>query len=448
MPGIDDLQHDDLRDEIKRVFLSCRGSKSVAAAIGPAETRLAVVGALMRIMGKTPPEAIDDERLEKTIVLAGMALNRMQDHGPRLAEMTEMVARAVESSRPGAAPAATSQSNSQSNSPSQARPPILAPAPSPPPDAPRPRVQTPPPVAVAATPVKKDAASVFVAAARPLVIDGMQPIRMFPEAKPDRGRRSISELMAPSPGGDAPRKDIAAWVGGRPWSPDVFVFRLQPRDEDLAEEMAEFEAEMHAAPKVVLSRPGVRPTLGDEDIQRDKEWLHYVARDMGVYAMTTHRVARPFVDALEKVIAAESPDHVPALAAFDAHVVLGEDLVYALAEAWDIEQFYLRETGPCEGRPQNLRGSIAPEGELREGLCFERAIFMHLALGKPLAPSLREAVTELRFAQVIRGVSREEETAAIARFDKVFSRDCADPLDAYRMNPEKNETTSLDAPGY
>jgi hypothetical protein len=456
MPEIDDLQHDDLRDEIKRVLQSCRGSKPVAAAITSAETRLAVVGSLMRIMGKTPPEAIDDERLEKTIVLAGMALNRMPDHGPRLAEMTELVARAVESCRAGARSRLEETSATSPSEPGETAK-ISAPVA----DrekrhetsdvkGPHARPET---ATRSATSVQTPAPAKTrpSAATRLSPLDdvyGTVPIRLFPDVRPERGRLAIPELLTPPPPRDGERKPISDWVSGKPWNPDVFVFRLHPRDDVLAEEMAEFEAEMHAAAKVVLARRGVRRQLDEDTGARDKEWLHGVARDMGVYAMTTHRVARHFADALARVLQRHHPDHVPALAAFDAHVVLGDDLYFTLSEAWDIEHFFLSETGSLEGNPQNLMGSIHPDGELREGICFERGIFMHLNLGKPLGSALREAVTELRFAQVIRGLPREEEAAAIAGFDKVFSRDCTDPLEAYRMNPEKNEPTSLDAPGY
>jgi hypothetical protein len=436
MPGIDDLRHDDLRDAVRKVLVTCKGAKDVASAVSDPETRAQLLFSMADILGKERPVDTSVDRLEKTLALAGMALNRMIDHDAAIKDMSERICRAIEACRSGARPA---------------------------PDAPRQAAEPASPVAPPARTPASSAGSATAQAptarmprsspglteAEIRILHGREPIRLFADREPRRGGKlTAAELLLPAPEAGRSRRDFSSWVAGRPWSPDVAAIRLQPDRDDLVDEIAEFEAEMHAAPGIVLARPGMRPAHDPAGWDAAKTWLSCVARDIGVYAITTNRIGRRFSAALERIISQFHPGHAETLAAFDAHLVLGEDLYDTLCDAVDIETFYLRETGKITGRTQNLMGSISPSGEIREDLCLERGIFLHLIAGKPLAVGLKEAVAEFRLAQVLSGLPEDDALKIQMRFDGVFSRDCAQDLDAYRIDVEKSEMNTPDYPGY
>ena len=166
---------------------------------------------------------------------------------------------------------------------------------------------------------------------------------------------------------------------------------------DLLSEDPAFAAPPAAAP------PAAAPEAPGSDFISTAEGVWKVVRSYDRKAKETveeHvRVCGPLE--IAEVLVAFDPDAAATLAGTGARLKIPPELARLLARARALEADWLEE-GPAGGAAApDLRGAPSPSADLRQPTVLRRAAFLHVMTSRPPASGLRDALVELRFAQVL-----------------------------------------------
>lgn len=409
-------------DKVSRILRSMRGFEAIVGVVKSPDLRRSLYAALRSHFDMVAvPDPTTDAMFTKVLASASIGILPLRESDPKFTDTVGLIAQALRMSYQPSAKVST---------------------PAPPTSAGHAvAVSAPVSQGIQPVPVKSPEVANVPKSAPPVSSKKPVPednrLALFAHLPPERrsGRRlDPLTLLLPGPARDGEISEITDWISGRPWAEDVLALRLAPTDPSAVDEIADLEAEGFSAPKTLRDRTGLRPFMLTEGRERGISFLHNVGRDLGVYAVTCDKAMDAFRDALERTIERHWPAQVASLAAFGAKLVPGEDVPELLADAWDIESFFLREMRDdfsCPG--QDYRGSLSPDCALEPGVCFERAAFLFLAVGRSLSSALMESVIEFRNAQVMRGLDQSQIATVSRGFDAIFFSDCARPLEDYKL---------------
>lgn len=253
--------------------------------------------------------------------------------------------------------------------------------------------------------------------------EGLLAAPLFSGGGPDRGPGPVRVPSAlPGPPHNGTAEQVRAWIRGEPVFTDSLGVRAGLLSLGDPGDLMEIESEFHTDPRAALRLYKARPPLADGTA--DAAWCARLGRDIGRFGITHERAVEALAAALARHLSRD-PERVAPLRGRGAVLIVREELAEAVCGLLDAEQDHLSD-GPADtsGPPQNLMGSFSPSGNLSEGRCLDRALFLNLEASVPLGAAMRQSITEFRLAQALRA----NPAAPPPELDRRHERDPALPL--------------------
>lgn len=253
--------------------------------------------------------------------------------------------------------------------------------------------------------------------------EGLLAAPLFKDGGPERGPGPVRVPSAlPGPPHNGTAEQVRAWIRGEPVFTDSLGVRAGLLSLGDPGDLMEIESEFHTDPRAALRLYKARPPLADGTA--DAAWCARLGRDIGRFGITHERAVEALAAALARHLSRD-PERVAPLKGRGAVLIVREELAEAVCGLLDAEQDHLSD-GPAEtsGPPQNLMGSFSPSGNLSEGRCLDRALFLNLEASVPLGAAMRQSITEFRLAQALRA----NPAAPPPELDRRHERDPALPL--------------------
>ena len=257
------------------------------------------------------------------------------------------------------------------------------------------RAPLPDPVGPAASASRGDA----LVAPRPMH-PGPYSVRLFDSPVNGAGAAcgDIVAALLPPPPADAPRSAFGAWLAGEIHSPLSPVLTLDPASSEAVAEVMEIETRIFADANGALAEMGARKPCDMTLAEADAEWLASLPVSLPPDAQGEAVAA--FAAALAEGLLAYDPKAAEVLAAFGAALRVSPRLAEVLARARAVEADWIRHGPPGGAAVQCLLGAPTPSASLREPMVLQRAALLHLFTGRAVTAGLRDAIIELRFAQL------------------------------------------------
>ena len=209
---------------------------------------------------------------------------------------------------------------------------------------------------------------------------------------------AVVAALLPPPAADAPRSAFGAWLSGEVHHPLAPVIVLNPASDEAAAEVMEIDSLIFADPRGALAEMGARKTCDIALAEVDADWLASLPISLSQDARG--EAVKAFAAALAEGLLRHDPRAAEVLAAFGAAVRISPELADLLARARAIEADWIRNGPPGGAAVQCLLGAPTPSASLREPTVLQRAAILHLFAGKAVTAGLRDALIELRFAQL------------------------------------------------
>ena len=210
---------------------------------------------------------------------------------------------------------------------------------------------------------------------------------------------NIVAALLPPPQADAPRAAFAAWLAGEVHHPLAPVIVLDPASSEAEAELMEVETRIFADAPGALAEMGARKPCDMSMAAADAEWLTSLPISLEPDAQSEAVAA--FAAALAEGLRRHDPRAAEMLAAFEAEVRVSPRLAELMARARAVEADWLRHGPPGGAAVQCLLGAPTPSASLRDPMVLRRAAVLHLFTGKSVTAGLRDALIEVRFAQLL-----------------------------------------------
>ena len=220
------------------------------------------------------------------------------------------------------------------------------------------------------------------------------------------------------------------WLRGLAWHPDVTNILLDEPDGDLIDDILELETEIDRHMADILERPGLRPAQDPESSIQERDWLIALPAAKSIAGKPGK------MPAFEKIVFALMHRHQPAeyslIHDMSPGLSLGENVPAMLNAARGLAKAWLEQEGFIEpDHPYNPMGTICGHHRLTPDTPIERAAFVHMFLGQPLAGALFESLLEFRVAQLERHLDNSSPWLLVERLKTILMDEPMAPLDHY-----------------
>ena len=226
--------------------------------------------------------------------------------------------------------------------------------------------------------------------------------RLFPLPLGGGGLRPgalVAALLPPPPVGAAPAA-FRGWLAGEVTDPLTPALAIDVASDAVAAEVMELESRIFADAGAGLAAMGARRASDPALAAADAVWIADLpGADLPM--AERERAARDFAAALAEVLGQHDPGGAEDLAALAAELRLSAPLADLLARARGIEERWIAQGPPGGAVEQSLLGAPSPQANLRTPRLLARTAFLFLFSGKSVTTSLRDALVELRFAQIV-----------------------------------------------
>ena len=209
---------------------------------------------------------------------------------------------------------------------------------------------------------------------------------------------TIVAALLPPPAADAPRSAFGAWLAGEFHHPLAPVIVVDPGSDRAVAEMMEIEARVFADASGALADMGARRPCDMTVAEADAAWLESLPVSLSPEA--SKEAVKAFAAAVAEGLRQHDPKAAEVLAALGAALRISPRLADVLARARAGEADWLRHGPPGGAAVQCLLGAPTPSASLRDPMVLRRAAILHLFMGKAITAALRDAIIELRFAQL------------------------------------------------
>ena len=210
---------------------------------------------------------------------------------------------------------------------------------------------------------------------------------------------NIVAALLPPPPAEAPRSAVGAWLAGELYAPLAPVIVFDPVSDQAVSEMMDIETRIFADASGALAEMGARKTCDMAMAEADAAWLEGLPLDLSPEAHG--EAVEAFAAAVAEGLLRHDPKAAEVLAAFGAEVRVSPRLAELMARARAVEADWLRHGPPGGAAVQCLLGAPTPLASLRDPMVLRRAAMLHLFAGKPVTAGLRDALIEVRFAQLL-----------------------------------------------
>ena len=240
----------------------------------------------------------------------------------------------------------------------------------------------------------------------PFMVDFSQSTQCFSvllfARQPDTNLMTVRDVLAALPPPPLRKEAQSKWLSGLVSNPLSIAIELCEIDDDLAADLVETEVQMSQVGSDALRF--ARLPCDAESGAADTAWLLSLKSDAPSIPnpSTDHTEAvRAFGAALADVMQEFEPRSANVLAFHQSKLKIGVDLVKLLAHVQHLEEMWLRDGPAGGGDVHDIRGAISSAADLLRPSMFRRAAFLHVMTSTPIPTALRDAVVELRFAQVL-----------------------------------------------
>ena len=226
--------------------------------------------------------------------------------------------------------------------------------------------------------------------------------RLFPVPSGGKGLRPgalVAALLPPPPVGGAPAA-FRGWLAGEVTDPLVPALAIDLDLEGAVAEVMDLETRIFADAGAGLAAMGARRASDPALAAADAVWIENLP-GAAVPLAERERAVRDFAAALADVLVQHDPGAAEDLAALAAELRLSAPLADLLARARGIEERWIAQGPPGGAAEQSLLGAPSPRANLRTPRLLARTAFLFLFSGKSVTTSLRDALVELRFAQIV-----------------------------------------------
>lgn len=226
--------------------------------------------------------------------------------------------------------------------------------------------------------------------------------RLFPRMSGKGGQISgalVAALLPPPAVGSAPSA-FRGWLAGEVTDPLTPGLAIDVVSDAVVTEVMELESRIFLDAGAGLSAMGARKASDPALAAADAVWIENLP-GAAVPLAERERAVRDFAAALAEVLVQYDPGAAGDLAALAAELRLSALLADLLARARGIEARWIAQGPPGGAAAQSLLGAPSPRANLRAPRLLARTAFLFLFSGKSVTTALRDALVELRFAQIV-----------------------------------------------
>lgn len=237
---------------------------------------------------------------------------------------------------------------------------------------------------------------------------------------PQPGLIRLVQALPPPPDPEISSGEIIAqWFRGEIWDEDSWSIEAGLLTSAPEGDQMEVESELYSSPASSLQAYRARKPLKTD--QDGAGWCRRMGRDLQAYGTTIEKAVLIFAEKYKRTLEEKlGSEALAALKWGGARLHVSQELAFALGSFLDIEAEFKRDGPKTNGEgDQDPRGSFHPDRDLQSPCCLNRAFFLHEEGGLSLGDAMREALIELRYAQVLHAAGGH----AVPHFDAVFKTD-------------------------